>query len=369
MNENTTLKIIFLFAAFLITLSACQNMQKDIVLSGADEKTYRTLDELEKTIIMLDGAGANREELAEARRQITALEGTVADNGFKGVLAAWSGRLYLMEGKNSDAQQEYRKSQNLAPMNIPSQILSSRLERDLVKRLSAIDNSIETEGRLGELLTERGRILFDMNHFSESVAAFDSGFIVLWEKSYYADAYSTFRGKAWELRELEQGSDIRTVGIARQGEITWKDLIEITRDETDLLRFITAGRNWPAESIFGQLLERSFIPVIQNTDRTEWPFTNPSSSEKVLRSGAAWFLWRLYAEVRANRGLLTLYSSRYAYTPNARSPIPDIALSSPFLDSVLGCVESEIMSLPDGRNFMPHETVKGSDFLAMLKKF
>jgi tetratricopeptide (TPR) repeat protein len=274
-----------------------------------------------------------------------------------------------MEGRISDAQREYRKSQSLAPANIPLQVLSSRLERDPPRRLAAIDNSLKTEGQAGELLTERGRILFDMNRFSESVAAFDSAFIVLKEKPFYADAYAAFRSKAWELRELEQGSGLRTVEITRQGEITWRDLIEMTRDETDLLRFITAGRDWPVETIFGQLLERSFIPVIQNTDRTEWPFTNPSSSEKVLRSGAAWFLWRLYAESRANRGLLTRYSSRYSYITNARSPIPDINILSPFLDSVLGCVESELMSLPDGRNFMPRETVKGSDFLVMLKMF
>jgi hypothetical protein len=54
--------------------------------------------------------------------------------------------------------------------------------------------------------------------------------------------------------------------------------------------------------------------------------------------------------------------------PNARSPISDLSLSSPFLDSILGCVESEFMSLPDGRNFRPGEKVKGSDYLSMLKK-
>jgi hypothetical protein len=145
-------------------------------------------------------------------------------------------------------------------------------------------------------------------------------------------------------------------------------LVEITKSETDLLRFITAGRDWPAEIIFTQLLERSFIPITQDAARTEWPYTKPSSSEIVLRSGAAWFLWHLNAEKRANRGLLTRYSSRYANTPNARSPIGDLEIRSPFFDSVLGCVESEFMSLPDGRNFMPNERVKGSEYLSMVKK-
>ena len=360
-------KIGFLLAAVLV-LAGCQSMQKDLLLSSAGEKAFRELGEIEETIIRLDGVGAQRGELARARQQITDLEGTVADTDFQGHLAAWSGRLFLMEGKVSDAQREYRKSQNLSPRNIPSQVLSFRLERDVANRLSMIEASQNAEGSLGELLTERGRVLFDLNRFSESVAAFDSAFVLLEEKPFYEEAYRVFRDKAWELRELEYGTGNRTMEIARQGEITWRDLIEITRNETDLLRFITAGRDWPAETIYAQLLERSFIPNTQDPDRTEWPAAKPSSSEIVLRSGAAWFLWHLHAESRANRGLLTQYSSRFANTPYARSPIPDLDIRSPFFDSVLGCVESEFMSLPDGRNFIPRDRVKGSDYLSMLKR-
>jgi tetratricopeptide (TPR) repeat protein len=273
-----------------------------------------------------------------------------------------------MEGRNADAQREYRRSQSLSPLNISSQVLTFRLERDLNQRLSMIDRSLETENSSGELLAERGRVLFDMNRFAESVAAFDTAFARLGGKPFYEDAYRVFRDKAWELRDIRQGTDTRTVEIAGQGEITWRDLIEITKNETDMLRFITAGRDWPTEALFTQLIERAFIPSTQDIALTEWPSSRPASSEVVLRSGAAWFLWRLNAENRANRGLLTRYSARYANIPNARSPIPDISILSPFIDSILGCVESEFMSLPDGRNFAPNERVKGSDFLTMLRK-
>jgi tetratricopeptide (TPR) repeat protein len=354
-----------------LVLSGCQSTgaRQDINLSMADEKTYQGLAELEETVVRFDGAGADREGLAGARQQAAALQGTVADTAFEALLAAWSGRLYLMEGRSSDAQREYRRSQSLSPLNIPSQVLSFRLEQDLNRRLSMIDRALETENSNGELLIERGRVLFDLSRFTESVAAFDTAFARLNAKPYYGEAYRVFRDKAWELRGIQQGTDNRTVAIAGQGEITWGDLIDITKNETDLLRFITAGRDWPAETIFAQLIERAFIPFTQDTALTEWPSSRPASSEVVLRSGAAWFIWHLNAENRANRGLLTRYSARYANTPNARSPIPDINLLSPFIDSILGCVESEFMSLPDGRNFMPNERVKGSDFLGMIRKF
>jgi tetratricopeptide (TPR) repeat protein len=366
MANNKFAEKLCLLGLALICLAGCQSVQKDILMSSAGEMEYSGLAEIEETVVRLDGASPGREELARARRTISALEGTVADTGFQAVLAAWSGRLFLMEGKNSDAQRELRKSQNLSPRNLQSEILSFKLERDPAKRLSLIDRSLDSSS--GELLTERGRVLFDLNRFSESVAAFDAAFVLLNTKPFYEEAYRVFRDKAWELRELEPGAVNRTMEIARQGEITWKDLIDITRNETDFLRFITAGRDWPIESLFTQLTDREFIPYTQDTSLTGWPGTKPSVNEVVLRSGAAWFLWHLYAENRANRGILTRYSSRYANNPNSRSPIPDINIYSPFLDSVMGCVESEFISLPDGRNFMPKERVKGSEYLAMLKK-
>ena len=188
--------VCFLFALASIAFSGCQSTRKDIVLSGADEKAFAELEKIEETLVKLDGEGAGREKLALPRQQITALEGSVADKDFQALLAAWSGRLYLMEGRSSDAQREYRRSQNISPLNIPSQILAFRLEQDLSRRLSMIDRSLDTEGPLGELLIERARTLFAMNRFSEAVATFDAAFFSLSEKPYYREAYVTFRNKA-----------------------------------------------------------------------------------------------------------------------------------------------------------------------------
>jgi len=360
------------FAAAAICLAAfsgCQTMRRDIVVSLADEATHASLAELEEAVIRLDGAGAaSRDELAQARRQVTALEGAVADPAFEALVAAWSGRLFVMEGRAADAQRELQRSQSLSPHNIPSQMLSFRLEQDLPRRLSMIDRSLEIEGSRGELLAERGMALFDLNRFAESVAAFDTAFVILAEKPFYEGAYRAFRDRAWELRDMAQGTANRTIYILRQAEITWRDLIEITQSETDLLRFLTAGRELPLEILFTQLLNREFIPRTQDAALTEWPASRPSSAEVVLRSGAAWFLWHLNAENRANRGLLTRFSSRFAAMPNARSPVADVDIRSPFIDSILGCVEAEFMYLPDGRNFMPNERVRGADFLSALRR-
>ncbi|MCL2191079.1 MAG: hypothetical protein FWB79_03715 [Treponema sp.] len=361
-------KAFFSLAAVCLVLSGCQTIQRDIVRAIADDAAHASLLELEESIVRLDGAGASRQELARVRQQAAALEGTVADPVFEAVLAALSGRLFLLEGRTSDARRELQRSRSLSPYNLQSQVLSFRLEGNPEARLSMIDRSLEIEGSRGELLVERGRTLFDLNRFPESVAAFDAAFVLLAERPFYEGAYRVFRDRAWELRDMAPGAAGRTVDIVMQDEITWRDLIEVTRSETDLLRFLTAGRDWPVDTLFNQLLDRAFIPRTQDTAITELPGSRPAPTEVVLRSGAAWFLWHLHAENRANRALLTQYSSRLATMPNARSPIPDIYVRSPFIDSILGSVESQFMFLPDGRNFMPYDRVRGSDYLTMLRR-
>jgi len=361
--------IICLFAVMCIAFTGCQSLQRDLMLSVADERVFRELAEIEENIVRLEAAGqASQAELANVRRLIAALEGTVADTHFQAILTAYSGRLFVMEGRNSNAQRELRRSQNLSTRNVPSVILSFRLERNIARRLSLIEESLQTHGSLGELLIERGRVLFDLSRFAESVAAFDAAFVLLHERPFYEEIFTPLRNSAWQLRGVEDRTADRIVDIVRRSEITWRDAIELTRHETQLLRFITAGRDWSAETIFSHLVDRAFIPLTQDTELTEWPPVRPSPNDLVLRSGAAWFLWHLHAENRANRNLLTRYSLRFAAMPDPRSPIPDISISSPFLDSVLGCVGARFMSLPDGRHFMPSEPVRGSEFLPMLRR-
>jgi len=357
--------------AALGALSGCRTMtmHRDIVLAGAGGAAIHPgLAALEETVVRLDGAGASREDLVQARQQVAALERLAADPAFSALVAAWSGRIFLMEGRVSDARREHSRSQSVLPYNIPAQVLAFRLEQNAATRLSMIDQSIAIETGRGELLAERGRALFDLNRFFESVAAFDAAFVLLSERPFYEEAYRVFRDKAWELRNLDHTAAARTMGIALQGEITWRDLIEITLSETDLLRFVTAGRDWPTETLFNHLVDRAFIPHTQNTALLDWPNARPVSTEVVLRSGAAWFLWHVNAENRANRGLLTQYSSRFANMPNARSPIADVDIRSPFVDSILGSVESHFMTLPDGRHFIPYEQVSGSDYLQMARR-
>ena len=359
---------------FFMLLASCQTLKKDIHISSIDESVRINLLQLEEAIVNLESA-PTANAINETRKNINSLA-EIPDNDFQASLSAWSGRLYLLEGKPAEARRELGKSRTLNPGGWAAIILASRLETDVQNRLDLLDEALNLYGEIyidryregiGEMQIERGRILLEQNRFSEAVASFDLAFNILTDKPFYRNNYLAARNRAWELRNIAEAGE-KTLEIAGRDGITWLELVELTQSETDLLRFLTAGRDWPGEEIFRRLLERSFIPLTQDITLFEWPLAEPKSDEIVLRSGTAWFLWRLYAENRASRGLLSRYSSRYANMPNPRSPVNDLPLYSPFFDSILGCVELEFMNLPDGKNFFPEERVRGSVFLSMLKK-
>jgi tetratricopeptide (TPR) repeat protein len=364
--------IIIFTAAFL---SACITTG-EVSINSQRSQTEKNLKEIEDAIIPLEAVGSNEarnktKELTTARELITKLEKeSSADADYSGKLAAWSGRLSILEGKYSEAVRLYRQSVSVSPGTIPAVILSVRLEGDPVKKLEIIEKELSLLGQrslgIGELNIEKGHALAEINRFTEAVGAFDTAFSSGIGKV-YNDSYKPERDRAWELRNTS-GVSAGSLNLLGHETITWSDCLFLVKNETQLLRFITGGRNLTDTELFNRLVDRAFIPFTQDITISQWPLERPKASETLTRAGAAYFVWHLNAEVRADRGMLSRYSARYATGVNPRSPIADIPALSPFFDSILGCVETELLSLPDGRNFRPTQFIRGAELLTILKK-
>jgi len=358
--------------------AACTSLQRDVSIDSSRDKTEKNLARIEEKIIPLEAAGGNearrqRAALTSARKMIGDMEKeAAADADFAGKLTAWSGRLAILEGRYSEAQRLYRQSMAASPGNIPAIVLGIRLEGDPEKRLELAEKELALTGRhtsapgFGELHIEKGCSLLELRRFAEAAGSFDAAFASALH-GVYRESYQADRDRAWELRHFDDGA-AGTMGILERGGIRWKDSIVLAKNETQLLRFVTGGRNISETELFNRLLDRAFIPYTQDINVNEWPATRPKIEDPVSRSGAAWFIWHLYAESRADRGLLSRYSARFATGPNPRSPIADVPPLSPFFDSILGCVETELMSLADGRNFDPAGVIRGAELLSILKK-
>ncbi|MCL2185538.1 MAG: S-layer homology domain-containing protein [Treponema sp.] len=361
--------------ACAVILSSCIST-KDILIDSQESQTDKTLAEIETAIVPLEAVGpaqarSRSGDLTKARQLLVNTEKEYSvDKDFNGKLAAWQGRLAILEGRYSDAVRFHRQSSAASPGNIPSVVLGIRLEGDPLKRLEMIEKELAILGPrasgIGEINIERGRTFYELNRFSEAVSAFDIAFSSGIDKI-YNDSYVSIRDRAWELRNTSN-IDASSLGLLGRETITWNDCITLAKNNTQLLRFITGGRNISDSELFSRLLDRAIIPYLQNVTETQWPSVKPSANEIVTRAGAAWLIWHLYAETRADRGLLTRYSTRYATGSNPRSPITDVPPLSPFFDSILGCVETEFLSLVDGRNFRPSQPMRGAELLSILQR-
>jgi len=372
--KKIQLIIIFLAVILLIT---CTSM-KDISINSHRNQMEKNLAELETVIIPLEASvnTAQASGIAAARQLIVQMEkDSSADADYSGRLSAWSGRLAILEGRYSEAMRLYRLSNSVSPGNLSAIILSIRLEGDPLKRMEMIEKELalvnpraaaNSASGVGELNIERGRALIELNRFSEAAGAFDVAFSSGINKV-YSESYGPERNRAWELRNTS-GVAAGSLGLLGRETITWNDCITLAKNETQLLRFITGGRNLSDSELLNRLIDRSFIPFTQDVTLTQWPLTRPKADDTVTRAGAAWFIWHLYAESRADRGMLSRYSARYATGANPRSPIADIPALSPYFDSILGCVETELLSLIDGRNFRPAQPIRGTELLSILKK-
>ena len=352
----------------VIVLAGCQSLQRDkLYTSLADEAGITELVEL---IVPLDNE-ASKTAVSAARKRITELEkSSVKDRNFEGRIAAWSGRLFLIEGKPRDAAAQLKKADTLYPGSVEGRVLAIRIETSPEKRRDLCGGSLREArgggffGRLDEFNIELGRVELELRNYPEAAAAFDSAFPRL--HPVYRETYGEARNIAWRLRSLDPTVSPKTAEISLKNAISWEDALELSKNETELLRFLTGGRTMTNADLFKALVDRSIIPPAQDMAITDFAETrfNPTLRDIVLRSGAAWYIWHILAENRADRSILTRYSSRYS----ARSPIPDLLRNSVFFDAVLGCIEREFMSLPDGKNFNGEGTVGGAEFLMMLKK-
>jgi len=170
--------IIILFASgFLL---GCQSLQRDkLYTSSADEKILAELAEL---IIPLDKS-PSKADINAARKKITELEKSkVKDRNFEGRLAAWSGRLFLIEGKQKEAMAQQKKADSLYPGCTEGRVLAIRLENNPEKRKQLCESSIKEArggsffGQFHEFNIELARVELELKNYREAVAAFDSAF-------------------------------------------------------------------------------------------------------------------------------------------------------------------------------------------------
>ena len=345
---------------------SCASLQRDLLATSAGVEASDDISALERKIAPLDRDPAPG-AIESARDLVRSLERKgIRDAAFEARLAAWSGRLYLVEGKRVEAERLSRRSLSLLPGDASGIALAARLERDGEKRLAALDASLSVDPGSGLLVLERARTLLELRKYRSAVAAFDASFALL--PGYYEVLWRDERNRAWTLRDVDSGSSSAVAAVAEKSAISWADAVELARSVGALPGDLAAKRNASPRSLFDGLVSSSWIPGPGIWASSQSSARPPSPADSIDRARAAWFLWHLVSDRERDASLLSRYSSRYRSVSGSVSPVPDVPVDAPFFDAALGCVEREIMALTDGVRFTPNLPVGGAEFLRMLEK-
>jgi hypothetical protein len=166
--------------------------------------------------------------------------------------------------------------------------------------------------------------------------------------------YAPSRDLALALKDAEDAPK-GAVAYAASDPVSLLGLAVIAQEGTDLLDYITGAKSWAPGPLFARLAGAGFF----GPDPAK-------SSDPATRARTAFFLWSLVAAREGDKSILGAYSRRYA--AGTLGPVPDAPPGSWFFDAALGCVEREILSLPDGIHFRPEGAISGAEALKAARK-
>ncbi len=342
---------ILVLAAALV---GCKSVQSDLAVERLPEHAFAALDGYESELVLLE-AEPSPDALARLRgRMSAAASQPVLERTFASRLAALTGRAALLAGDRASAEKDLKKALSLNPGDELARVLEARLERNAAKRLELLEAALAASDGQKRLQAEKGRLLASSGRYAEALAAFDASLPFLPEA--YERAFGAERRRALALRDAS-GSAKGGGSLLSDRKLTLESMAALAQEESPLVDFLTGGKTWASGVLFERLRGGGYFP-------------DPSApgSAVVRRGDAAFFLWRLVANRKNDRTLLVRYSARYGSRPDPVSPVPDVPLVSPWFDAVLGCVEREIMELPDGRRFFPEDPVTGLEFYRWIRK-
>jgi len=327
----------------VLYLLSCTSLQEDLVVQSDSAQGQIQLQQLEQELVELSmEENSSAEAWINLRKEMEALEETSPGRQFQAGLFALRSWVALETGERRLA------------INLLGQALQQDSNQEWVLLMEAklMDNSQDALNFLKDkpehlyrLKAYRAQLFFDEGNYGEALVLFDESLPRLPEV--YQQRYATARQLSWELKDSQVSADISNQFT--EDPITLALMIQVTQSETLLLDHLSRENRLKDKELFQLLNEKGYI--LENKE-PDW---------LVSRGDAALFLWHLLMEKEDKPEWEFLYREQFM-----QSPIGDLPLKSPYFDAALGCVEREIMSLPDGVYFYPDLLLPGKDFIKLL---
>lgn len=347
------------FVCISLLFVSCASLQEDIRISTPKDEEMLVVASIEEKVIELDAQSMQGTMIKATAEQLLKeiklkLEDKNISAAVQANLLALQGRVNLLINRKSSAELDYQNSQNIYKGEIQGIILGYRLGK-----IQDLDKIALPKNQKAYVLLEKALKSYTEENYIQSVAYFDEAFITL--PDFYKKNYTPLRNKAWSLRGISTTTTKESAELLKQDSLTLGDMIQYIQQEGNLLyKYLGNFKLSEKEKLQKLKTAGLFYSVNSWTD-----VNNLIPSTPLTRILAARFLWNLYNDRRGTISASPKYAKAFMQTG---SPIPDLPLNSPDFDAVIGCVEREILELPDGVHFQPDENIHPMELKAGLEK-
>lgn len=357
-----------LFLLPLLMIFSCTSLQDvNIVQNGMSGE----LLEVHASFAAADAAFAQgKTDGTDTESLLALIDGELSDVSLMKAAAA---RLYALKGcvllrlgRKGEAKQLYDLSLASSKGDVYSIVLLHRLNKVKGSKADGGDESIEkslvSESDKAVLVLEEALDYYEAKDYVTAVSRFDEAFLSL--SDFYKEGYGKLRDEGWNLRNVKPASSSASdvTSLLPLEKITVSQMIFLTDKSTSLLYNLTGGRAFSENDLFNKVKEAFLLePAVSSA--AAFSVTAETQADRTV---CARFIWNLFNRNKPADNK-TRYSSRYSKI-KMRSPVPDVPVSAPDFDAVLGCVENEFFHLDDGIYFKGEKPVSALDFMEAVKK-
>ena len=334
--------------------ASCSSLQEGVV---SIEQTAQSEDihAFEERLAFLDAAYILGEDTAEAKSLAADIDAILGVQGLQSAsearLFALKGRVLLILGQKSKAQDCLKKSVAAYKGDVQSFVLSARLgasDADFSASTNEDEHIVELEDAVKA---------FAAGLYLDAAAKFDAAFLSL--NDFYAEAYAPVREKAWNLRDVSETAGDTEMKLLLKDSLTVGELVLLSEVAENLTAPFTADKMLNEKELFKAVSAAGLLLPASGSE--EKPL---SQNQIVTRLLCARYLWNLFC---AEKNIpATRYSADYR-AANEPSPVTDVSTDSADFDAVLGSVENELMDLTDGEHFDADAPVSGAQAGSYLK--
>lgn len=341
----------------VVFLSACSTIPRGLkqsdIYSVSAKKDNRMLVEFIERSIINQYREFNSEKNTLIKKELDSLLSVPSsDAEYLARIYALYADWYILNRDRISSKKMLKTAENYDSYDEYVRLVNSRLITKNEEKRQYLEDAVKQNPDFYRLTAELGSVYYELQNYTNALAAFDAAFDFLPEE--YGSLYAEKRTYCAKFYTVDKNLKKETAQIISQNVLLLTDMAALAQDNTNALDFITGTARRQSTRLAERLKADGWYAPDANL-----------TQDTAKRKDAALFLWHLIAE--NNSALLNRYSEKYKKR-NAASPVQDVSVDDMYFDAVLGTVEEDVIPLIEGKRFEPDGAVSGLEFYNWLKK-